>query len=84
MKVVFVGHLKKLFGKEEVNLDGNFRDISEFFIYISNLREDKRISINRQNTLFFVNGVEISALGELGTKLKGDDIITLVPITHGG
>jgi molybdopterin converting factor small subunit len=84
MEVVFIGHLKKLFGKEEVNLDKNLKDISELFVYLSDLREDKRVTVNRHNTLFFVNGVEISALGDLGTKLKEDDIITLVPITHGG
>jgi len=84
MKVVFVGHLKKLFGREEAKLNDNFKDISEFLVHLGNLREDKRVQVNRQNTLFFVNDVEISALENLRTKLKGDDIITLVPITHGG
>ncbi|MGD0330202.1 MAG: MoaD/ThiS family protein [Nitrososphaeria archaeon] len=84
MKVVFVGHLKNLFGREDIKLDKNFGDISELLVHLSNIREDEKVSINRQNTLFFVNGTEISALENLGTKLKGNDIITLVPITHGG
>ena len=83
MKVVFVGHLKKLFGGEEIKLDEDSTDISNFLVHLINLREDKKVSVNRQNTLFFVNGIEISALEDLETKLKGNDIITLVPITHG-
>jgi molybdopterin converting factor small subunit len=84
MKVVFVGHLKNLFGGEDIKLDKNFADISELLAHFSNLREDEKVLINRQNTLFFVNGIEISALESVKTKLKENDIITLVPITHGG
>ena len=38
----------------------------------------------RQNALILVNGKEINVLEGLETKLEDDDVITIIPISHGG
>jgi molybdopterin converting factor small subunit len=84
MKVVFVGHLKMLFGKEYLLLEGRVEDIRSLLEYLNRIKLDKSVSVDRRNTLILVNGVEVSALNGLDTKVNEGDIITLVPVTHGG
>lgn len=38
----------------------------------------------RQTALILVNDVEIGLLQEIDTKLKNHDIVTVIPVTHGG
>ncbi len=38
----------------------------------------------RQKALILVNEVEIGLLQELDTKLKNRDVVTVIPVTHGG
>lgn len=84
MKVVFVGHLKMLFGKEYLLLEEGVEDIRSLLEYLNRIKLDKSVSVDRRNTLILVNGVEVSALNGLDTKVNEGDIITLVPVTHGG
>jgi|YelNatPaOPRAMG01_1025707.scaffolds.fasta_scaffold12930_6 molybdopterin converting factor small subunit len=84
MKVVFVGHLKMLFGKEYLLLEERVEDIRSLLEYLNRIKLDKSVSVDRRNTLILVNGVEVSALNGLDTKVNEGDIITLVPVTHGG
>jgi|GEM_PF-6583256 len=84
MKIILVGHLRKLFDSGEIALDGGVRDVSDLLIRINQMKKNGTASLNRENMLLFVNDVEISALNDLMTELGENDIITLVPITHGG
>jgi len=84
MKAIFVGHLKKLLGKKEISIQDHPTTISELLNYLNTLKVDNDVTIKRENTLLFVNGVEVSALDGLRTKLNEQDIVTLVPVTHGG
>ncbi|MCX8188549.1 MAG: MoaD/ThiS family protein [Nitrososphaeria archaeon] len=84
MKVVFVGHLKRLFGKESIVLEELVEDIRTLIKYLNYLKLDENVIVDRSNTLILVNGVEISALNGLDTKVNEGDVITLIPVTHGG
>jgi len=84
MKVVFVGYLKMLFGKEFLLLEERVEDIRSLLEHLNRIKLDKSVSVDRRNTLILVNGVEVSALNGLDTKVNEGDIITLVPVTHGG
>lgn len=83
-KVILIGHLRKLFGKEEIILRKTFVDASELLEYLNKIKSDDRVTVDRENTLFFVEDVELSALEGLETKLQDNTLVTLVPITHGG
>ncbi len=84
MKVVLVGHLKRLFGKESIVLEVKVDDIRALLKYLNHLKLDENVVIDRGNTLILVNGVEVSALNGLDTKVNEGDVITLIPVTHGG
>lgn len=84
MKVIFVGYLKKIFGKDEIQIPNHLTNVSDLIHYLNTVKTDNEITIKRENTLVFVNGIEISALDGVRTKLNEHDIVTLVPVTHGG
>ena len=41
-------------------------------------------TLSRANTLVAVNGIEVSALQGEETALSDNDMVTLIPISHGG
>jgi len=45
---------------------------------------DPELNDPRPNALVLVNGKEISVLKGLETKVKKDDTIVLIPVSHGG
>ncbi len=84
MNVVFVGYLKKVFENNHIQIRDHLINISELIRYLNTVKIDNEITIKRENTLFLVNEIEISALDGVKTKLNEHDIVTLVPVTHGG
>ncbi|MEM3385645.1 MAG: MoaD/ThiS family protein [Nitrososphaeria archaeon] len=84
MKVVFVGHLKRLFGKDYILLEESVDNVRSLIKYLNHVKLDENVVVDRSNTLILVNGVEISALNGLDTKVNEGDVITLIPVTHGG
>ncbi|MEM4522200.1 MAG: MoaD/ThiS family protein [Nitrososphaeria archaeon] len=84
MKVVFVGHLNRLFGKDYILLEESVDNVRSLIKYLNHVKLDENVVVDRSNTLILVNGVEISALNGLDTKVNEGDVITLIPVTHGG
>jgi len=80
IKVRFLGHLATQF-KEEMEFPEDKISVEELLNRL-NLREGPKIT--RATTLILVNGVEVTALKGDKTEVKSGDIITLVPISHGG
>jgi len=93
IKLKLVGVLRKLYGKENFEMEFNeeveIRDVIQKLASSSN-QEFKRALIDpelqdpRPNTLILVNGKEIGILNGLKTKVKNNDQIVLISISHGG
>ena len=49
-----------------------------------NILMDRQSGSIGQNALVLVNGKEISVLEGLETRLKDDDLVTIIPVSHGG
>lgn len=80
IRIRFLGHLAAHF-KEEVKFQEGNMSVAEL-LYRLNLKEGSKIT--RANTLILVNGVEVSALKGDETEVKDGDLITIIPVTHGG
>jgi len=80
IKVRFIGHLAAQF-KDEMEFQGDKISVADLLNRL-NLKGEPKIT--RANTLILVNGVEVSALKGDETEVKDGDIITLIPISHGG
>jgi len=80
IRIRFLGHLVTHFN-EEMKLSGRI-SIAELLTKLS--RKEGGLQITRSNTLILVNGVEISALDGEQTEVEEDDVVTLIPVSHGG
>jgi len=90
--VKFIGSLRNFFeeGNETFDYETDIT-IKELINRIINTKPNiKELLISPQNdefrlnSLILVNGVEISVLNGLETKLFDEDEITLIPVIHGG
>ena len=90
--VKFIGSLRNFFeeGNETFDYETDIT-IKELINLIINTKPNIReLLISPQNdefrlnSLILVNGVEISVLNGLETKLFDEDEITLIPVIHGG
>ncbi|MCW3998031.1 MAG: MoaD/ThiS family protein [Candidatus Bathyarchaeota archaeon] len=90
--VTFIGALRNIFGQSKKTFDCN-NDISIMALIdlLIKIKPDVKESLIAQqndfyrlNCLILVNGIEISVLNGLDTKLANRDEITLIPVIHGG
>lgn len=81
IRLRLLGHLSTCF-KDEVELQVGEMTVAQLLKELSLKSKAERIT--RANTLILVNGVEVSALDGEETQLKDGDIVTLIPISHGG
>ncbi|WEU40940.1 MAG: MoaD family protein [Candidatus Odinarchaeum yellowstonii] len=91
LTVKFLSTFKEVAGTDEMKLP-----VSEGFRVegLLDLLESKGVrvkhhiqsggSVYSTSLLIFVNGFEISVLNGLATELKNGDIVTFIPVVHGG
>ncbi|MEM3407154.1 MAG: MoaD/ThiS family protein [Nitrososphaerota archaeon] len=88
MRIILVGFLKKEFNKEfiEIKLDKPMELIKLLNKKIPRLSkliliESKKLS---SSFIFLKNGVSIDIMSENKTILNNEDILTIIPVSHGG
>lgn len=90
--VNFIGSLRNFFEKGIIIFnyenETSIKDLINLIININPRIKDIIISSQNNefhlNSLILINGVEISVLNGLETKLSDKDEITFIPIIHGG
>jgi len=82
--VKLLGPIKKLMGKNELQLLESKLSVDEIFEYINKVIRTHNLSYNIKNTVVILNDVEISMLDVKKTIVKSDDNIILIPAIHGG
>ncbi|MCS7119960.1 MAG: MoaD family protein [Nitrososphaerota archaeon] len=87
----FLGVFKKVVGLGELFLSFNggvlsdlIKKLVELYPNLKKALLDPDLEDPRPNALILVNGKEISVLDGLNTKIKDDDEIIIIPVTHGG
>ena len=82
--VKLLGPIKKLMGKNELQLLESKLYIDEIFEYINKVTRTHNLSYNIKNTVVILNDVEISMIDVKKTIVKSGDDIILIPAIHGG
>ena len=75
--------MKTTIGKNFLFIDKSEATLKDIFKELKNKSKDPKI-INEKNLMVVVNGVDSSMIGGKETVVKTGDIITIVPIIHGG
>ena len=81
--VKLLGGARKIVGKDQVSLEMQSIRVSEILETLCSMSSNPDI-LNSSNMLIAVNGTELSILGGLSAQVKDGDVVSIVPVVHGG
>ena len=82
--VKLLGGAKKSFSTDKIVLEKKAITINELINYLVQIKPKNTLEFDTKNLIIAVNGVDSSVLQGYNTKLNDDDVISIIPIIHGG
>ena len=82
--VKFLGGAKKSFSTNSLEIDRSDISISELLEILLSIKPENTLSLDVENILIAVNGVDSSAMDGKMTLVKNDDVVSIIPVIHGG
>lgn len=82
--VKFVGGAKKSFSTEQLLLDKSGISIQELLDLLIELKPVDAPALDTENMLIAINGSDSSAMEGKSTRIKNNDIVSIIPVIHGG
>jgi molybdopterin converting factor small subunit/tRNA threonylcarbamoyladenosine modification (KEOPS) complex Cgi121 subunit len=80
--VKFLGIAKKSFNTDKITINKDNLTIQKLLDLL--LEQNPEINLDFSNILVAVNGIDSSAIDGKQTKLQSGDVVSLIPIIHGG
>lgn len=82
--VKLVGGAKKSFSTEKLEFEKSNITIQELIDLLLETKPDDSPGLDTENILIAVNGVDSSALDGKSTVIQNDDVVSIIPVIHGG
>lgn len=82
--VKLVGGAKKSFLQDELFLDKNSISLQALLEYIVLLKPKNTTELDLANILVAINGIDSSALSGRDTIVQKGDVVSIIPVIHGG
>ena len=82
--VKFVGGAKKSFLTEQLEIDKSDISITELMNLLLELKPKDSPKLDTDNVLIAINGSDSSAMDGKSTKIKNNDLVSIIPVIHGG
>ena len=82
--VKLFGGARRSFASNRLELEGMEMPLSELLDLLKNLVPKDRPVLDTGNVLVAVNGMDSSALDGVETVLRDGDVISIIPVVHGG
>jgi molybdopterin converting factor small subunit/tRNA threonylcarbamoyladenosine modification (KEOPS) complex Cgi121 subunit len=82
--IKLVGGAKKSFLTDELKIDKYDISIQELLALLLNLKPISTPNLDIENILIAINGVDSSAMDGKTTKIKNNDVVSIIPVIHGG
>jgi len=83
INVKLLGGAKKAVGKDRLEIEKHDAKLHEIVEMLRSISSNSSV-FDSSNLLIVVNGVESSMLGGLDATVKDGDVISIVPVVHGG
>ncbi|MBI5147172.1 MAG: MoaD/ThiS family protein [Thaumarchaeota archaeon] len=84
LSIKLLGGAKKSFGTDFLQIDIEDISIKTLLEHLLSVKPKDTITLDTKNILVAVNGVDSSALDGYDTVLHHNDVVTIIPIIHGG
>ena len=82
--VKFVGGAKKSFLSEQLIINESDITIQKLLDLLLEQKPDNTPDLDTQNILIAINGTDSSAMDGKSTKIKNNDLVSIIPVIHGG
>lgn len=82
--VKFVGGAKKSFPIESLKINQSNISIQELITLLLELKPVDTPKLDTDNVLIAINGADSSAMDGKSTKIKDNDLVSIIPVIHGG
>ena len=82
--VKFLGGAKKSFLIEQLQVDKSDISIQELLVLLLELKPEDTPKLDIENILIAVNGSDSSAMDGKSTIIKNNDLVSIIPVIHGG
>ncbi len=82
--VKFVGGAKRSFSTEQLQVDKSDISIQELMDLLLELKPDNTPELDTKNILIAINGTDSSAMEGKSTMIKNNDLVSIIPVIHGG
>ena len=82
--VKFVGGARKSFLTEQLKIDKSDISIQELIDLLLALKPADSPKLDTDNILIAINGLDSSAIDGKYTKIKNNDLVSIIPVIHGG
>ena len=82
--VKLVGGAKKSFSTEQLQIDRSDISIQELIDLLLELKPVDTPNLDIENILIAINGIDSSAMEGKSTKIKNNDLVSIIPVIHGG
>lgn len=82
--VKFVGGARKSFLTEQLKIDKSDISIQELIDLLLALKPADSPKLDADNILIAINGSDSSAMDGKYTKIKNNDLVSIIPVIHGG
>ena len=79
-----MGGAKKSFSTDKILLEKTNLKITELFEHLIQIKPSDTLEFDTNNLLVAINGVDSSVLDGYNTSLKDNDVVSIIPIIHGG
>jgi tRNA threonylcarbamoyladenosine modification (KEOPS) complex Cgi121 subunit/molybdopterin converting factor small subunit len=82
--IKLLGGAKKSFGTDLISADLDNATILDLLEHLLSIKPKNTLELDTKNILVAINGIDSSALEGLKTVLHSDDVVSIIPIIHGG
>lgn len=79
-----LGGAKKSFDSDTIFADFDSLTVKQLLDHLASIKPKDTLDLDTKNILVAVNGVDSSALDGLDTVLHANDIVSIIPVIHGG
>jgi len=83
INVKLLGGAKRVIGKDHLEIEKQNAKLHEIVAMLHSMSSNTNI-FHTDNLLIVINGIESSMLGGLDATVKDGDVISIVPVVHGG
>ena len=82
--IKLIGGAKKSFNSDELKIDKSDISVSELLELLSMMKPKDTSKIDVENILIAINGSDSSAMNGKDTIVHDSDIVSIIPVIHGG